>query len=140
MIEGVDTTGRRDPDAGSRVLAAVAPEHWAPSFFGVAITAVQWFMHYYLPHKIASASEVMGTLGITVASLSYLFIIGRTMAATLVINAVLFERLGSISELVFALPVLRRVPVRFPSVGRFFDLKPGHGASEGSPPAPPHEP
>ena len=29
---------------------------------------------------------------------------------------------GSVSELVFALPVLRRVPGRFPRVARYFDL------------------
>jgi hypothetical protein len=104
--------------------------------FGVAITAVQWFMHFYLPHRIASASEVMGSLGITVASLSYLFIIGRTMAGTLVLNAVLFERLGSISELVFALPVIRRLPDRFPRVGEYFDLSPEQAAPDGPPPPP----
>jgi uncharacterized BrkB/YihY/UPF0761 family membrane protein len=88
------------------------------------MTMVQWFMHFYLPHQIANASEVMGSLGVTVASLGYLFIIGRTMAATLVLNAVLYERLGSLSELVFSLPILRRIPERFPKVRVFFDLRP----------------
>ena len=95
--------------------------------FGIVVTGVQWFMHYYLPHKIASASEVMGSLGVTFATLGYLFLVGRLMAGSLVLNAVLFEQLGSISELVFDLPVIRRIPARFPKVRTFFDLPPAEG-------------
>ena len=62
--------------------------------FGVSLTALQWFMHFYLPYKIENASEVMGSLGVTFATLGYLFFIGRIMAGTLVLNAVLFERAG----------------------------------------------
>lgn len=90
--------------------------------FGVSLTALQWFMHYYLPVKIENASEVMGSLGVTFATLGYLFLVGRIMAGTLVLNAVLFEEVGSISELVFELPVIRRIPARFPKVAAFFDL------------------
>ena len=107
---------RATRDPGAAIPGAVT--------FGLVMTAVQWFMHFYLPHQIANASEVMGSIGLTVASLGYLFIIGRTMAGTLVLNAVLFERLGSLSELVFALPLVRRIPARFPKVREFFDLDP----------------
>jgi hypothetical protein len=112
----------RDP--GAAIPGAVT--------FGIAMTAVQWFMHYYLPRQIANASELMGSIGITVASLGYLFVVGRLMAATLVLNAVLFERLGSLSELVFGLPVVRRIPRRSPKVRVYFDLGPPE-----DPPAPP---
>lgn len=91
--------------------------------FGVLITVVQWFMQFYLPHRIASASETMGSMGLTVAALGYLFLIGRLMAGSIVLNAVLWERFGSISEWVFALPVLHRLPARYPKVARFFDLE-----------------
>ena len=64
----------------------------------------------------------MGSLGVTFATLGYLFLVGRIMAGTLVLNAVLFEQLGSISELVFELPLIRRIPARFPKVAAFFDL------------------
>ena len=90
--------------------------------FGVALTALQWFMHLYLPHKIASASEVMGTLGVAFASLGYLFLIGRLMAATLILNAVLWDEVGSVSGVVFRLPIVRRLPDRFPRLVDFFDL------------------
>ena len=76
----------------------------------------------------------MGSIGLTVASLGYLFIVGRLMAVTLVLNAVLFERLGSLSELVFALPFVRRIPARFPKVRAFFDLGPHDAPPPGPPP------
>jgi hypothetical protein len=90
--------------------------------FAVILTLVQWFMHYYLPYKIESASQTMGSLGVTVASLGYLFIVGRVMAGTVVLNAVIYERFGSISSLVFELPGIERIPRRFPKVATFFDL------------------
>ena len=90
--------------------------------FAVVLTLVQWFMHYYLPYKIESASETMGSLSVTVASLGYLFAVGRVMAGTVVLNAVLYERFGSLSSFVFDLPGVRRLPVRYPKVATFFDL------------------
>ncbi len=92
------------------------------ALFSVAMTAVQWFMHFYLPHKIASSSEVMGSIGVTVASLGYLFIIGRLMAFSVVLNAIVREEIGSISTFVFGLPLVRHLPERFPRLKTFFDL------------------
>jgi hypothetical protein len=99
------------------------------ALFGVAMTAVQWFMHFYLPRAIANSSEVMGSIGVTVASLGYLFVIGRLMAFSVVLNAVIWEEVGSISRFVFTLPVVRRLPERFPKLNRFFDLD-GSGETE----------
>lgn len=90
---------------------------------GLAFALLQWFMQFYLPGRIERATEFAGNLGWTIATLGYMFLIGRTMASSLILNATVWERLGSISTLVFSLPVVRRVPVRFPSVGRFFDLQ-----------------
>jgi hypothetical protein len=59
-------------------------------------------------------------LGATVASLGYFFFIGRLMAASFVVNAIVFSRWGSITHVVFALPGLRRIPARFPGVPKFF--------------------
>jgi len=105
---------RRTPDPG-----AVLP---GAALFGVAATFLQWFMHYWFPRRIANASRVMGTAGITVAALGYMFLIGRLMAASLVVNAVLWERFGSVSEFVFGLPLVRRLPRRFPRLAAMFDL------------------
>ena len=40
------------------------------------------------------------------------------------INAVVYERFGSISQFVFSLPVLRALPRKWEWVGRFFQLEP----------------
>ena len=105
--------------------------------FAVIMTLVQWFMHYYLPYKIQSASETMGSLSVTVASLGYLFVVGRVMAGTVVLNAVVFERFGSISQFVFELPLIERIPARFPKVATFFDLdNAAHDAAGGDEAAP----
>lgn len=93
--------------------------------FGVLMTVLQWFMQFYLPHRIAGASETMGAMGLAVAALGYLFLIGRIMAGTIVVNAVLWERFGSISAWAFSLPGVRRLPARYPKVARFFDLERG---------------
>jgi hypothetical protein len=90
--------------------------------FAVTLTLVQWFMHFYLPFRIEASSQTMGSLSVTVASLGYLFVIGRLMAGTVVLNAVVYEQFGSISTFVFGLPVAERLPRRFPKVATFFDL------------------
>ena len=59
------------------------------------------------------------------------------MVTTLILDAVIYDRLGSISGLVFALPVLHRIPERFPKVATFFDLeRDGADAPEGTGTAP----
>ncbi len=94
------------------------------ALFGIVMTLVQAFMQWYMPGRIASASEVMGTIGFTVAILGYLFLIGRLMALSLAVSAVTWEELGSLSEAAFALPGLRRLPARFPKLATYFDLPP----------------
>jgi len=89
---------------------------------GVALAGLQWVMQFYLPTRLEHSTAMSGTLGVSVAALGYMFLIGRIMVSSLILDAVVFDRVGSISELVFALPVLNRVPRRFPSVARFFDL------------------
>jgi Virulence factor BrkB len=92
------------------------------ALFGVGMALLQWFMQFYLPNKISRSSSTMGSIGFAVAVLGYLFFIGRIMAASLILDAVLFEKLGSVSDVVFSLPVIRAIPRRWPKVRRFFDL------------------
>jgi uncharacterized BrkB/YihY/UPF0761 family membrane protein len=105
---------RGTPDPGALLPGAVLT--------GLTLTGLQWVMQYYLPGRIERASELTGSLGITLAALGYLFLMGRVMASSLILNAVVWERLGSISGLVFALPVLRGIPAHSPRFARFFDL------------------
>jgi hypothetical protein len=108
------TLPRRTSDPGALIPGAVA--------VGAAIAGLQWFMQYYLPSKLEHSTALAGSIGASVAALGYMFLIGRVMASSLILDAVVFDRIGSISELVFALPVLRRIPGRFPWVARYFDL------------------
>ena len=89
---------------------------------GVAYTILQWFMQLYLPNKVARTSDTFGDLALTVATLGNFFFIGRIMASSFVITAVVYERWGSLSQLVFELPGLRRVARRSPKLLRYFNL------------------
>jgi uncharacterized BrkB/YihY/UPF0761 family membrane protein len=109
------TLPRRTVDPGALLPGAV--------LVGAVMTALQWFMQFYLPGRISRASELVGSLGLAVAALGYAFLVGRVMAASFIVDAVVWERLGSISGVVFALPGLRRLPARFPRVARFFELE-----------------
>ena len=89
---------------------------------GLGFAVLQWFMQIYLPGKIARSTDTYGAMATTVATLSYFYLIGRLMTASFVANAVIFERWGSISQFVFGLPFVRRLPVKYPWIQRFFDL------------------
>lgn len=102
---------------GTRDASAMLPGAFLA---GVSLTGLQWFMQFYLPGRIERASEIMGTAGVSIAALGYFFILGRVLASSFVLNAVVFERFGSLSGVLFRLPLLRRVPGRFPRVAHFF--------------------
>lgn len=89
---------------------------------GIGFTVLQWFMQFYLPRRVEDMSDRFGSLATTLASLSYFFLVGRLMAASLVVSAVAYERWGSVSSRLFALPLVRRVPARWPGVARYFSL------------------
>ncbi len=117
---------RETPDPGALLPGAAV--------LGVALTALQWFMQFYLPHELNQASKLAGQLGTSMAALGYLFLVGRLMAVSFIVDAVVFERLGSLSRLLFGLPVVRAIPRRYPVVARFFDLP--HAAGDRSIEAP----
>ena len=101
---------------------------------GTGLAALQWFMQFYLPDRISRSSDVMGSLGLSIAILGCMFLAGRLLASSLVLDAVVFERFGSISGIVFGLPGLRRLPARFPRLHRFFALDPAAPADVQAPP------
>ncbi len=70
------------------------------------------------------------------ATLGYMFLIGRLMASSLIVDAIVWERFGSISGVVFSLPVLRRLPARSARLRKFFDLD----RTGTEPPASPEDP
>ncbi len=92
------------------------------SIVAVVLACLQAITQLYLPDKINRASSIYGTVGVAIATLGWFFIVGRVIAFSFAVNAVLFERFGSVSSLVFGLPVLRFIPARWPAFARFFDL------------------
>ncbi len=118
---------KRTTDPGSLLPGAL--------LLGLGLTALQWFMQFYLPGKLTRASALSGGIGLAVATLGYMFLIGRLMASSLIVDAIVWERFGSISGVVFSLPVLRRLPARSGRLRRFFDLD--RAGTE--PPAPPED-
>ncbi len=108
------TLPRNTSDPGALVPGAV--------FMGIAYSALQWFMQFYLPLQIERGSDTMGNLAITVATLGNFFFIGRIMSASFVLGAFVYGEHGSLSQQIFRLPGVRKIPRRFPKVGNYFDI------------------
>ena len=62
---------------------------------------MQGLSELYLPDKLSRASQLYGAIGTTVVTLGWFFFLGRSIALSTEINAVMFERLGSVSSRVF---------------------------------------
>ena len=77
---------------------------------------------FFLPGRFSGASELYGGIGVAMVALGWLFVIGRGMAFSLAVNAALFDRFGSVSQGLFALPVLGRLPPRSQFIRRHFGL------------------
>ena len=105
---------RATPDPG-----AVLPGALLVAFVIAAMHAVS---ELYLPGRFEQASTLYGTVGATVVTLGWFFILGRSIVFALVLDAVLYEQLGSVSSFVFALPVVRILPRRSERLRRYFAL------------------
>jgi membrane protein len=94
---------------------------------GAAIVAVvqsgmQLVSQLYLPGQIGRASALYGGVGTAIVTLGWFFFLGRTVVIAMAVNATVHERYGSISDVVFALPVIRLIPPRSAAVRRIFGL------------------
>ena len=89
---------------------------------GVLI-GMQAVSQIYLPGKFSHASELYGAIGITLVTLGWFFILGRVMMFSMSVDAVIYERFGSISQFVFSLPLLRIIPRKSPKLRKLFGLE-----------------
>jgi len=105
---------RRTPDPGALLPGAVLAS--------LVLIGMQAISQLYLPDRLSGASELYGGIGVAIVTLGWLFIVGRTLALAFSANAALFDRFGSLSQPIFALPVLRALPRRSRSVRRYFGL------------------
>jgi uncharacterized BrkB/YihY/UPF0761 family membrane protein len=93
------------------------------------LTGMQVVSQLYLPDRFGRASQLYGAVGTTIVTLGWFFIAGRAMVVAMCLNAIIHERFGTISRLVFSLPILRSLARRSAWVRRFFGLddSPGGG-------------
>jgi hypothetical protein len=54
--------------------------------------------------------------------LGWFFILGRAIVLAMTLNAVVYERIGSLSMFIFALPLLRALAARSARVARVFGI------------------
>jgi len=87
------------------------------------LTGMQAVSQIYLPGKFSHASELYGAIGITIVTLGWFFILGRVMMFSMSVDAVIYERFGSISQFVFSLPILRIIPRKSPKLRKLFGLE-----------------
>jgi len=88
----------------------------------LTITVMHAVSELYLPDRIDRASQLYGAFGTTVVTLGWFFILGRAIIVSMELNAAIYDRYGSVSQVAFSLPVLRILARRSPRVRRFFDL------------------
>jgi uncharacterized BrkB/YihY/UPF0761 family membrane protein len=91
-------------------------------FVGVVLAALQAVAQLYIPEKVGRASALYGALATTIVTLGWFFFLGRAMVFGMTLDAVIFERFGSISRVVFRLPIVRLLPRRSTWIRSFFDL------------------
>ena len=89
---------------------------------GITLAGMQAVSQLYLPNRLSRASELYGAIGATIVTLGWFFILGRAMVLAMVLNGVIHERFGSISQVVFSLPVVRLLPRKSAWIRRMFDL------------------
>lgn len=89
---------------------------------GVVIASMQAVSQLYLSDKLGRASQLYGALATTIVTLGWFFFLGRAMVFAMSLNAVIYERFGSISQFVFGLPVVRVLPRKSRWIRDFFDL------------------
>ena len=88
----------------------------------LTITVMHAVSELYLPDRIDHASQLYGAFGATVVTLGWFFILGRAIIISMELNAAVYDRYGSVSQVAFSLPVLRILARRSSRVRRFFNL------------------
>ena len=89
----------------------------------LTLTVMQAISEFYLPQRLSRASQLYGAIGATIVTLGWFFILGRGIVLAMELNAAIYERYGSISQVVFSLPFLRVAARKSARVRRFFGLQ-----------------
>jgi len=89
----------------------------------LTITVMHAVSELYLPDRLDRASQLYGAIGTTIVTLGWFFILGRGVVLAMELNAAIYERYGSISQVVFSLPFFRVLARKSARVRRFFGLR-----------------
>jgi membrane protein len=89
----------------------------------LTITVMHAVSELYLPDRLSRASQLYGAIGATVVTLGWFFILGRGIVLAMELNAAIYERYESISQVVFSLPFFRILARKSVRVRRFFGLQ-----------------
>jgi uncharacterized BrkB/YihY/UPF0761 family membrane protein len=89
---------------------------------GLTFAGLQAYSQLFLPGQFSRASELYGSIGLAIVTLGWFFIAGRVIVMAMVLDAVVYERFGTVSRFVFSLPLLRAIPRRSPWIARRFGL------------------
>jgi uncharacterized BrkB/YihY/UPF0761 family membrane protein len=105
--------------------AADGPGALLPGSLLVAltITVMHAISEFYLPDRLARASQLYGAIGATIVTLGWFFILGRGIVLAMELNAAIYERYGNISQVVFSLPFFRVLARKSARVRRLFGLQ-----------------
>jgi uncharacterized BrkB/YihY/UPF0761 family membrane protein len=106
----------RPPDAEPSVLVPGA------LLMAATLSVMHVVSQLYLPGRFSRASQLYGAIGTTIVVLGWFFIIGRAVVLALTVDAVIYERFGTISRFVFSLPVIRIIPRHSAHLRRWFRL------------------
>jgi uncharacterized BrkB/YihY/UPF0761 family membrane protein len=90
---------------------------------GALLATMQAIAQLYLPDKLDRTSALYGAIGTTIVTLGWFFLVGRGMVLGMSLDAVIYERFGSISQFVFGLPLIRVLPRKSAWIRDFFDLE-----------------
>ena len=106
---------RATPDPGALLPGSL--------LVALTITVMHAISEFYLPDRLDRASQLYGAIGTTIVTLGWFFILGRAIVLAMELNAAIFERYGSISQVVFSLPLFRVLARKSARVRRFFGLQ-----------------
>jgi uncharacterized BrkB/YihY/UPF0761 family membrane protein len=119
---------RRSKDPASLLPGAL--------LLALVLVGMQAVSQLYLPRRFDRASELYGAIGTTIVTLGWFFILGRAIVLAMAVNAAVFERFGTLSDVVSSLPGVRALVRRSPRLRR--TLEPYRKAPEDDgPPVPP---
>jgi uncharacterized BrkB/YihY/UPF0761 family membrane protein len=87
----------------SRLLPHDQAAGWRALLPGAVVVGVGvWALHvasiYLLARRVASASALYGSLGVAAAIMAWLYLLGRLLVASAMLNATLWERRAGSSE------------------------------------------